>query len=156
MARSLSATAVASMNSQQTGEVWLILLTITHPDLPATLRFVNNNEDIVSNGQTFTAFPFEIVLPNQDPDTPPRATLRIDNVDRAIVAALRSITSAPTIQFDVILASAPNTLEATFPGMRLNGATYDVAKIEGEIAPEPLFTEPITYSMTPSRFPGMF
>ena len=156
MARSLSAAAVASMNAQQTGEVWLVLLTITHADLPSTLRFVNNNEDVISGGQTFTAFPFEIILPNQDPDTPPRASLRIDNVDRQIVTALRTLTSAPTIQFDIVLASQPSTVEATFPGMKLMGATYTAATVSGEIGPEPLFTEPVTIQMTPSRFPGMF
>lgn len=144
------------MNAQETGEVWLVLLTITHTDLPAPLRFVNNNEDITSNGNVYTAFPFEIFLPDQDPDQPPRASLRIDNVDRQIVAALRTLTSAPTIQFDIILASAPNTIEATFPGMKLVGASYTAATIEGEIAPESLFTEPMTYTMTPSRFPGLF
>ena len=155
MARSLSAPAIASQNAQQTNEVWLVLLTITHPDI-TTLRFVNNTDNVVSNSQTFTAFPFEVVLPTQDADNIPRASLRIDNVDRSIVAALRTLTSPPTVQFDVILASSPNTIEATFPGMKLMSATYTAATVEGELGPELLYTEPVSLSMTPSRFPGMF
>lgn len=155
MSRTHSAPAIASQNAQQTNEVWLVLLTITHPDI-TTLRFVNNTDNIVSNSQTFTAFPFEVILPSQDADNIPRASLRIDNIDRSIVAALRSLTSPPIVQFDVILASSPNTIEATFPGMKLMNATYTAATIEGELGPELLYTEPCTLTMTPSRFPGMF
>jgi hypothetical protein len=156
MARTLSATAVASLNAQETGEVWLILLTIAHADLPTPIRVVNNNEDITSRGNLFQAFPFEIVLPGEDPDSPPRATIRIDNIDRSIVALLRSISSAPSVTIEIILASQPNTVEIAYSSLALRNVRYDAATVEGELFFEPLFNEPITATMTPSRFPGMF
>jgi hypothetical protein len=156
MARTLSSLAVASQNAQDTNEVWLVLLTVDHAELGGPLRFVNNNENITSNGEVFYAFPFTIVLPAQDSQSPANCALRIDNVDRTIVASLRNLTSAPTVRIDVILASAPNVLEISLPDMKLTAARYDVNVIEGEITPEPLLIEPITLNMTPSRFPGMF
>lgn len=156
MPRSLSATAVASLNAQETGEVWLVLLTISHPDLPTPIRVVNNNEDITSRGNIYQAFPFEIVLPGEDPDSPPRAAIRIDNVDRSVIALIRSISSAPTVTIEVILASQPNIVEIAYSSLALRNVRYDPSTIEGELFFEPLFNEPITATMTPSRFPGLF
>jgi hypothetical protein len=156
MPRTLSATAVASLNAQETGEVWLVLLTISHPDLPTPIRVVNNNEDITSRGNVYQAFPFEIVLPGEDPDSPPRAAIRIDNVDRSVIALIRSISSAPSVTIEVILASQPNTVEIAYSSLALRNVRYDPSTIEGELFFEPLFNEPITATMTPSRFPGLF
>jgi len=75
MPRTLSNAALASMNAQATGEVWLVLLTLSHPTLATPIRLVNNNEDVVSRGSTFLAFPFEVELPGEDPDQPPKAML---------------------------------------------------------------------------------
>lgn len=156
MPRTLSATAVASLNAQETGEVWLVLLTISHPDLPTPIRVVNNNEDITSRGNVYQAFPFEIVLPGEDPDSPPRASIRIDNVDRSVIGLIRSISSAPSVTIEVILASQPNTVEIAYSSLALRNVRYDPSTIEGELFFEPLFNEPITATMTPSRFPGLF
>lgn len=153
--RTLSAAGLASIHAQQTSEVWLVLLTISGTGM-TTLRVVNNNEDIVSNGQTFVAFPFEITLPSEDSDSPPRAYLRIDNVDKQIAATIRSISTPPSVQIDVIRASAPNSPEITFAGLTLRGVSMDAGAVQGELSFESIFSEPVTLTMTPSRFPGLF
>lgn len=156
MPRTLSNAAILSQNLQSSSEVWLVLLTISHATMSTPIRLVNNNEDVVSRGNTYIAFPFEIELPGEDPDQPPKATLRIDNVDRRVVQTLRSITSPPTITLEVILASAPNTVEVSFTNMTLRSAQYDVTSISGELTFDAIYTEPVTLTMTPSRFPGLF
>lgn len=154
--RTLSGTALSSTHAQETGEVWLVLLTIAHSSLPTPIRVVNNNEDITSRGNIYQAFPFDIVMPGQDPDSLPKAKLRFDNVDRTAIATIRSIESAPTVTIEVILASQPNNVEISFPNLTLRNVQYDASVIEGELLFENLFSEPITYTMTPSRFPGLF
>ena len=65
----------------------LVLLEISHTDplqLAEVIRCVNNKVAITSNGNEYIAFPFEIVLPDSKSDSPPQATLRIDNVSREI------------------------------------------------------------------------
>jgi hypothetical protein len=156
MARSLSSTAIASANAQQTDEVWLVLLTIAHPSLATPIRVVNNNESIVSRGQTYQWFPFEIELPGEDVDSPSRARLRIDNVDRTIVNTIRSISTPPTVTLEVVLASAPNVVEVSFSGLSLREVDYDAMSVTGELVFESIFTEPVTLTMTPARFPGLF
>ena len=156
MARTLSSAATASIHAQETGEVWLVLLTISHSTLATPIRVVNNNEDITSRGNIYQAFPFEIVLPGQDPDSIPKATLRFDNVDRTAIATIRGVEAPPSVTIEVILASQPDTVEISFPNLALRNVKYDASVIEGELLFENLFSEPITLTMTPSRFPGLF
>lgn len=156
MARTLSSAAVASIHAQETGEVWLVLLTITHADLATPIRVVNNNEDITSRGNIYQAFPFEVAFPNQDPESPPKAQLRFDNVERTAVNTIRSISSPPSVTLEVVLASSPNTVEVSFPNLTLRNVRYDALIIEGDLLFEQLYSEPITYQMTPNRFPGLF
>lgn len=156
MARTLSSTALSSIHAQETSEVWLVLLTITHSTLAQPIRVVNNNEDITSRGYVYQAFPFDIVLPGQDPDSLPKAILRFDNVERTAIATIRSIESPPNVTIEVILASAPDTVEVSFPNLTLRNVSYDAVTIEGELFFENLYTEPVTLQMTPSRFPGLF
>lgn len=156
MARTLSSNALASIHAQETGEVWLVLLTIENTGLATPIRVVNNNENITSRGNVYQAFPFEIVLPGEDPDGISKAVLRFDNVDRTAIQAIRGLPSAPTVTIEVILASAPDTVEISFGGMSLRNVRYDATVVEGELHFESLYNEPITFTMTPSRFPGLF
>lgn len=155
MARTLSAAALASMHAQETGEVWLVLLTITNPGI-TTIRVVNNTENIVSRGNTFIGFPFEIELPGQDPDSPSSARLRIDNVDKQIVEAVRSISTPPLVTIEVVLASQPDTVEIAYSNLTMRSVEYDVDSVRGELTFESIFSEPVTLTMTPNRFPGLF
>jgi len=154
--RTLSATADASAHAQETDEVWLVLLTIEHASLATPIRVVNNTEDITSGGDLFQAFPFRIIPPGEDPDGPMRASIAFDNVERTAITAIRSLSSPPLVTIEVILASAPNTIEMSYTGMQLLEAAYDQFEITGELMYEALMTEPITLSMTPSRMPGLF
>ena len=43
----------------------------------------------MSGGDTYLACPFFLELPSDEEDRPPRARLRIDNVDRRQVRAVR-------------------------------------------------------------------
>lgn len=155
MPRTLSTAAVTSLTAQETGEVWLVLLTISNPGI-TTIRVVNNTEDIVSRGNTYQAFPFEIELPGQDPDSPSSARLRIDNVDKRIVEAVRSITTPPQVTIEVVLASQPNTVEIAYSNLTLRSVEYDVDSVRGELTFESIFSEPVTLTITPNRFPGLF
>lgn len=154
--RALSQRALDSAFSQETDEVWLMLLTVAHPALPESLRFVNNYESVVSRGNLFIAFPFEVELPEQDADSAGEARLKIDNIDRQIVDVVRTITSPPSITFEVVLASQPDTVEAIFEGLTLRNVDYDALSVKGTLKFEDIVTEPISVGMTPQRFPGMF
>lgn len=156
MARDFSAAATASINEQNTDEVWLTLLTIDSPELEAPLRFVNNNASVTSRGNVYIAFPFDLEFPGQDEENPGEARLVIDNIDRMIVNFIRTIIAPPKVTIEVILASSPSTVEASFANMTLRNVTYDAKTVSGLLKFEDIVIEPVTYAMTPERFPGQF
>ena len=67
--------------------------------------------DIVSRGNTFTAYPFDLSLPAEDPDQISTVQLSIDNVDHSFVQSLRQISSPVTATIEVVFASSPDTVE---------------------------------------------
>lgn len=157
MPRSLSATAKAAIYAAQTEQVFLLLLEISHASLSPTLRFVDNLQDVVSGGNTYTAFPFQLSLPDDQDDQLARVTLSIDNVDRQIVQAIRSLTSPPTIALKIVLASSPNTVEAGPFDFTLRETEYDALVVSGTLAFEDFLNEPYPVgSFTPNFFPGLF
>lgn len=160
MARPLSTVLHTAMNAQQTGEVLLAICSITHASiLNGPLRVVNNLVDFVSNGNTYTAFPFQITLPEDADEGRPRLRLVLDNVDRSIITAIRSIppSTPPTVQVDLVLASQPNTVEVSFPNLTLRNVDYDVFVVEGDLALDEDDREPFpSMSFTPQLFVGLF
>lgn len=145
------------------GEAWssesdlpLILLTIDHDDIDPAIRVVNNTEDIVSGGNTFVAFPFELPLPESSEDAPPRTRLKINNVSREIGEAIRLLATPPDVKIQVVRQDDFETVEMELPGYRLKNASYDALIVEGDLVREDLTGEPypsLTYS--PAEFPGL-
>lgn len=153
----LSATAIAEAFKEDSSVAWLILLTITHDDLAEPIRCVNSRGDVMSNGETFIAFPFSIVLPGEDGETMPRARLRIDNVSREVYSAIWALDPAPYVQVDVVLSSDPNTIEYTVGGMRLERVEADDLYLTGELTVSNIGIEPYPGdSFSPSKFPSLF
>lgn len=157
MSRNLSETHVRAGNARAKDEVWVPLIVIDHPSLDEPLRFTNVGKSIESNGETYSHFPFDIILPDDSEDGHPRARLIIDNTTRAIMATVRSMRPEPTVKISVVLASAPDVVEIELPPLPLRNLSYDVHMIEGEIAAEDYTGEPYPAGrFTPSGFPGMF
>ena len=153
----LSDSARGAMFAEETSDGLFALLTIDHDDLSAPIRVVHNQVDVVSRGDTFTAFPFELILPTSEPDSPPRAQLTIDNVSREIGQAIRTVSSAPTVLIEVVRIDDPDTLELSFPALNLRNVRFDVAKVTGDLVSEDLQLEPYpALTFSPPHFPGLF
>lgn len=155
--RSLTAATRQAALASQTGEVFLYLLALSHPQM-VTMYFVNNTVDIVSNGNTYMAFPFDLTLPDDREDTITRIHLVIDNIDRRIVAAVRSIDTPATFTISVIRAAEPNVLIAGPVSCTLRNVTYGAMTVEGDLAPwENILDEPVPqHTYTPATAPGLF
>lgn len=158
----ISARARAALYRQETDEVLLCLVTISHPDLPQTIRFVNNTVDIVSRGETYIAYPFQVELPDEDPEHPPAVEISIDAIrpedpDLDPVAIVRSLTTAPTFTFEVVLASTPNQVEITAGEIDLLSVDYDAMTLTGRLEYANTLSRPFaSHSLSPSYFPGLF
>ena len=153
----VSSAFTSALMAQETSEAFIVLIKIDHSNLSAPIRVSSDGVNTTSNGETFIAFPFELELPISDPDQPPRARITIDNVDRSIVTAIRSISSEATVDIDVVLGSDPDTLEVSFTGFKLVNVDYDALVVAGDLSFEDFFSEPFPSRVfSPADFPGGF
>jgi hypothetical protein len=152
-----SQAAVEAVFAQETDAVFVTLLTIEHSSIEP-IRVCLDGQQVVSNGQTFEPFPFEIRLPKRNGQEMPRVTLRIDNVDQQIIQALRAIDTPPQVTAEVVLTESPDTREAGPYDMTLRSARApNASEILGELAFEDVLNQPWpAASFTPNNFPGLF
>ncbi|MFC5421946.1 DUF1833 family protein [Bosea eneae] len=155
-----------ALYAEQTGEVPVVLATITHPDLATPVRLSSDPTQrlsieplrygTISNGETFEFVLMSAVLPDQQRGQSPRAALVFENVERDSVGLLRSITTPMRIRLDLVLASAPNVLEESYVDLRGMKAGYDADKITLDISREPFTSEPWPAGKaTQARLPGL-
>lgn len=157
MSRSLSTAAKTSAFGPQDGEVFLALIQIDHASFSAPYRFARNLQDVLKDGDTYQAFPFDIDVPAEDAEELPTVTLSIDNVSRAITDALVSLTTAPTVTLWIVLASSPSTIEAGPFALSLRDISYDAFKVTGTLGYERMLEEQFPGDIfSPRLFPGLF
>lgn len=156
MSRSLSTTFKQAIFAQETSEVFLVLLTLSHNDFAATIRVVNNYANITSNGNTFTAYPFEIDLPGEDDEALSKVELMITNVDKLLVDEIRAISTPVDLTMEIALASSPDTIEATF-AMKVRSVEYDANLLVATCNFEDILNEGYpAETYTPFKNPGLF
>lgn len=167
MSRTVSLTTRGAIYAEQTDEVFVFLFTVTHPSLMAPVYYSSDPTTrlsvdplaygIVSRGNTYDFFPISLVLPDDSDATPPTIKLVLDNVMRQAIPLLRSITTPPSVTIEMVLASDPDTVEASWPNFDMVDITYDANSVTIDLAINGLSTEPFpTGVFAPSGFPGLF
>jgi hypothetical protein len=147
-------------NAQETGDVLVALVEITHPSMIGSpIRVVQNLQPMVSQGNTYTAFPFTVKLPDDSDNVHPEVMLSIDAVDQSIALAIRSLSpsQSPSVTITLALASQPDIAELTMPGLILRHVSGDAYLIEGRLVLDEADLEQFpegTFSQ--QDFPGMF
>jgi len=144
------------MLAQSTSEVFIELLTIDHADLAEPIRLCNNAVNVVSNGDTFNAFPFFAELPSDEENKEPRCTLTVSSVDQSIVQAVRGLQGRPSFLIAVVTASDPDTYE-------FNPHPFTVLSVRGDaqtLVFDMIFSEFIQeafpfLSFSPVHFPAL-
>jgi hypothetical protein len=153
VSRTLSARALLSILSSETSEVWVVLATLTGS---STIRIAANTEDVVSNAETYTAFPFSVELPSDTEDGPLRAQLVACSVDRQILAEVRALGTPLTVTVALVLASQPDTVEIELAFL-CREISWDASTIRLTLSQEDALNELIpAHRFTPSGFPGVF
>lgn len=155
----VSLQALQAMFAQETEEVFLSCLTLTHPDLSVPIRVVNNTEDVVRAAGTFIGCPFEVALPSSKEGQLPQVDLRVDNVDPAILNSLRGLSQDEDVKclLEVVLASTPDTIEAGPFDFTLRSVNYDAMTIDAALAFEDILNDRYPADdFTPTNSPGLF
>lgn len=89
MPKALPAALILEKNKVESENVWYLLLEVTLDQ--ELLRFTNNNEDVVFNSQTYTAFPFSIgALESNNTGKVPSVELQVSNITKGIMTHVES------------------------------------------------------------------
>ena len=151
----VSVTATAATLLEETDEVFLTLLEITKED-DSILYLAANTEAVVSNGETYEAFPFELIFPSQT-DSEPVAKLRVANIDQRIGEEIQLLSDPAPVTFLRVLASSPDTVEDTYPGYELFDVSWDAMVVEGSLTQAQYTQEPWPAKrITPDKYPSIF
>ena len=157
MPRQVSLAAMQASLATETSKVFLVLLELSHPDLGAPVRLVNNTEDITSNGQVYTAFPFYARMPDDRDDREPVAELVVANATRELIDTVRTLQQALQARLSVILADTPSVIEWGPIDMEVKTVSYDANAVTFTLGMQAFAEEPFPYpAFTPPKFPGMF
>ncbi len=166
--RTTSTLFTSAVNSRETGEVFTILLTIDEDSLDEPIRVSTDNKDTflvdgetvrgtISRGENFIFFPMKISLATDKDGVPPTMQISVENVSRDLIAAIRNMNTPPTMLVEVVLASQPDTVEASFSNFKMSSADYDAGWITGTLSKEHFYNEPYPgIQILPSNFPGCF
>lgn len=156
MPRGVPTAALAEMYSSEGVDTeYLVLLTVTHPDLGTPVRLVNRGANLTSRGNVFTAYPFAPVFEPQREGEMPRAQLVLDNVDRSLVTTLRTIQGEATIVMEVVREPAPDTVISSTEFL-LTDAVIERFAIRADLGPEEMLDEPYGVILSPLDFPAAF
>lgn len=91
----------------------LMLLEVTAPSFPETLRIANDTKDWVSNGVVYTGVQFGFKLPDDVSGQAPRAQLVLSNVGRAITEDLERLAPGELVTARLMITDRadPNLIE---------------------------------------------
>ena len=143
-------------------EAPLVLLEITHDQLAAPIRVVNDNQDFVlqvgSPSLTFTALAFRITLPEQMTGSLPKARLAIDNVGRELVQWIDQSNggAGARVRIMQVMRDDPAVIELDLTLDLLN-VQQNALEIVGELGYDDTLGRPAILAIyRPENTPGMF
>lgn len=156
----MSEAALRAALSQQTSEVLLALLELSHPSWSQPIRVTSDGVNTRHQNNDYANFPFVVAFPEAGTAGVPVVKLQICNVDRSIVQSVRQAraTSVPiAVKLSAVLASTPDVVEAGPYRFKLTEVTHDAVVVEGTLSMEDLINAPFpAHRYTPGSHPGVF
>ena len=157
MANSLTPELLAQLYYQESEDVFLTLLTLTHPSFAGPIRLVNNSVDVISRGQTFIAFPFKLRLPVDDGESAREVSIEFDNVSLEILDELRTVTTSIEVKMEMVLASIPDEVQISIEELKIQTVNYNKQVISARLFLDSFLTTELNSEIySPTLYPGIF
>lgn len=165
--RVLSLNFRQALFAQESGEVPIFLLTITHASLAAPIYLTTDPTErystdplgyrTVSRSINFLYAGVDVTIPDEQDKSPPASKLTIANVARDLIPLARSVSSPPQVKIEAVLASDLNTVEMTWPALDMSNLQYDANQLVFDLTMDSLVTEPYPAgTFSPAYFAGLF
>ena len=125
------------------GTAPVILLEISHVSLPQPIRVVNDNQDLVHNGNTFQKCAFSVTLPSDKEQGMPKARLSIDNLGREMTAWLDASGGGQgaLVRFIQVMRNAPDFVEWE-TSLELTNVSQSPIEVVGSLAYKDIYNLP--------------
>jgi hypothetical protein len=155
--RTLSPAARQAIFAPATNEAFIPLVTITHAPTGDVFRVCRNTEDIVSRGNRFTAYAFDITYPVESGEEIGNVQFVIDNTALLLVDMLRRITEPAQFLIEVVLASNPDYVEYTVADLLLREVNWDASQISGKLQLDDVLNQRFPKDVfDPVQYAGLF
>lgn len=152
----ISLNAIDQLYRSESEDPCLMLLTLNFPN-NNDFFYVNNTEDITSNGQLFTAFPFAFTLPSDDADQTPELTIILDNIGLDLIDDFSETVENIGCRVDLIFASNPDFYEVSVQNLIVKNISYNKQVIRLSIGYEDILNTSIpSFTYNSKDFPGIF
>lgn len=156
---------LTAIHARETAKRFVELLRITHAGIDA-VKFPNGialaagaAADVTSNSILYTRIAMEPIWPKAGRDEPAGLSVIIDNVDLAVLDAIRSLTipPKPAATLSLVLEDTPNVIEQGPVTLTLDSIGFDALRLTCTFGVEPAtnFEYPAD-SFLPSTFPALF
>lgn len=99
-----------AINRYSLNDGFIHLLEIEHDNLDDPIRICNDNVDCTHQGNTYTAYGFEMPELDEREGDLPSPVLVIDNTDQQILLHLMDLATPPTIKKRVVWMSDPDEI----------------------------------------------
>lgn len=155
--------------AEEQGGIPICLVTIDHEDFSEpiristdpTERLIETATEIVygttSNSNDYYFFPCDLKLPDDTDDGPGDMRLSFDNVNRDYIEIIRNTNGLVTVQVDMVLSNALDTIEVSWPEFEITNISYDAFQITGTMRMETMESDTFpAVSMTPKTTQNLF
>jgi len=136
----------------------LVLLELHHALMERPLRYVGDNQDVLSCGEVYTAGNFAFLLPDDKERQTPRARLQISNLGGAVGTLFERTQGGRGAWLRVrqIMRSAPDFIEDELI-LELSNVEVTTAQMTGELGYDDILNKAGTaYTYRPEAAPGLF
>lgn len=148
-------------------DVPVFLITIEHPTLSTPMRISSDNTErfsvdplmygTTSRGEEYYFLPISVTPPDEGDDRAPAIRIQMDNVARTLVPLLRSVSTPPVFTIEMVFASDPDTVEASWPEFDLSNAEYNSETVMLDLVIDAMQNEPYPAGrFNPEGFGGLF
>lgn len=147
-----------NVNKLNADEALLPLLEITHPFIANPIRLVNDNKDLLSNGNNFTAMPFMIKRQDDIQGELPKCILTIPNIGRSLIRWIDSSNGGSDALIRVMIArrSSPDVIEETLD-LGIDSVSVTTETINFTLVVQNnLIKRAVKLIYDPQRNPGLF
>ncbi|NCQ54620.1 DUF1833 domain-containing protein [Candidatus Parcubacteria bacterium] len=157
MPRNISQNFRNQLNGTEVYDTPLVILSITHESItPQVIRVVNNNQDIIYDGDTYLATSFSFVPPEEEGESLSNAKLTISNIDRRFIALFRTISGSPSITAEIVLVGDNVVREAGPWEFQLSQISYNSRSITGVLSYDLRIDQILSpLKVTLTNFPGL-